>query len=97
MKILVLILSFASLTTIGVLISQKQLSTGGYEVVIENSKTKERKTFISGSMLDDQVENFEPGYEITIEYITNINPTTHTTELVVSKTSVAGSIKSMKH
>jgi hypothetical protein len=81
----------------GQLVSQRQLLTGGYEIVIENNATKETKTFTSGSTVKDQVDGFEPGYEITVEYITVNNPTTHKDELEIKKTSVAGTIKVDKH
>jgi hypothetical protein len=54
----------------GQLISQKQLPSGLYEVVLKDSVSSETRTFLAKRQIDDSFfkKNCQPGYELKIEY-----------------------------
>ena len=59
----------------GEFVSQKKLTTGEYEIILKDGKTKEQKAFKAKNPFDEKsVEAYLPGYEVTIEYeiVTNL-------------------------
>jgi hypothetical protein len=53
----------------GELVSQKKLTSGLYEVIMIEVASKEIKTFLAKTPVDDNLINkYEPGYVLTLEY-----------------------------
>jgi len=81
----------------GELISQTKLSSGLYEIIMKDSKTSETKKFFAKNPLDDtQLTKYEPGYELTIEYVIVKNKTTNKDEYYLNESgtvSIVGAIK----
>ncbi|MGQ0739576.1 MAG: hypothetical protein ACT4OJ_10985 [Bacteroidota bacterium] len=53
----------------GELVSQKKLTSGLYEVIMMEVASKEIKTFLAKTLVDDSLINkYNPGYVLTLEY-----------------------------
>jgi len=69
----------------GVIVSQKQLSNGEVEVVMTDSKTKEKRIFKSKTFLSDPTETDKNtlNYEMTVEYEVKRNARTKQDEYYI--------------
>lgn len=77
----------------GEFVSQKMLTTGEYEIILKDSKTKEQKIFKAKNAFDENsVKIYLSGYELTIEYEIVKNSKTKKEELYIKEGGTASSI-----
>ncbi|MHA4847878.1 hypothetical protein ACX0G7_27170 [Flavitalea antarctica] len=81
----------------GELVSQTKISSGLYEIVMANKKSKEMKTFYAKTPLDEtQIIKYEPGYEMTVEYEVVKNETTKKDENHLKEFGTVTSVGAVK-
>jgi len=77
----------------GSFVSQRKLPDGTYEVTLQDNTTKEQTVFKSKFPFDEKsVEDYLPGYELTIEYQLIRNKTTGKNECHLKGTTPVSSI-----
>jgi len=76
----------------GEFVSQKKLATGDYEIILKDSKTKEKKVFKAKNPFDENsVKQYLPGYELKIEYEIVRNSKTRKEELYIKENGTVSS------
>lgn len=77
----------------GEFVSQKKITTGEYEIIFKDSKTKEQKVFKAKNAFDENsVKQYLPGYELTIEYEIVKNSKTKKDEFYIKETGTVSSV-----
>lgn len=78
----------------GSIVSQKQLTSGEFEIVLLDNKTKTRQTFKSKNSLYDPSSNDKNilSYETTVEYEIKHNPKTNKDEYYIKEGAPSGGV-----
>lgn len=77
----------------GSFVSQQKLSNGTYEVTLQDNTTKEQTVFKSKFPFDEKsVQDYLPGYEMTMEYQLVLNKTTGKNEFYLKQTTPISTI-----